>query len=281
MLAVMVLVTSTAVAAPTRKVTPDKFSSAAGDTFRRAMEAEDAGDLTLATALYKKSLALAVHPSTVYNLASIEGRDGKIEDAIADYEVYLALAPNASDASQVRAKLKELEQTPATVTVTFDPTADPTYAYVLADGAIVKRPGEAASTGKLEIKLARGTHIIELQSGVGSDAQRVSTVPGQVITVQLGESVARGNVAITGDAELTIEGVKSGHGRIKLAPGKRILHVFDGRWQCPSITVVAPATGDIAYVLVKPIGWRLSEGPKADGRACRKQQIVQQKLTFK
>ena len=283
--ALVLALSASAHAAPSRKTKPDKFTRAAAESFRRAMEAEDEGRLRDAIGMYEQSLRLTIHPNTAFNLASVNERDGNIADAIIDYEMYLALAPNAPDAAKVRAKINELEKRPAILQLTTDESFDPSRAYVILDGVVVKRPGDFARPKRgekitFDLKVGRGRHIVDVVSVLSQGQYSFDTVPGQTLSasnVSDHSNVVDGNVVISLATQFAIsEAVLTVNKRIKLPGGKQVIPVSYAERECPPATIDVPTNDDVVFVfakLLEPVG-------RSHPEVCPKYQLLTSTLRF-
>src|SRR5688572_4563087 len=156
-----------------RKAAPDKFTKAAGEAFRAANAADQKGDLPPALGLYQKAFAISPHEATIFNIADVERRLGKLTDAIRSYETYLAIAPEAADRKTVEAVLHKLSTTPGSVFVMTGPPSDPksidlATAYILFNAKVMVKPGtpqtEAVDAGTnrgFELTVAPGTYYVD------------------------------------------------------------------------------------------------------------------------
>lgn len=282
-LVVLVALSGSVVAAPVRKAASDKFTRAAGEAFKRAVEFEDKGNLTQAIAMYRTSLQLMMHPNTVYNLAALDESSGQIAEAIAHYEMYLVLAPNAADAKAVRAKINELAKRPATLTVLIREGIDPKDAYVILDGAIIKKPGELVRRGDkkltFDVSVAGGKHSLELFTVLGSGMEDVTVTPGQKVTKELFDTgMTGGNIAVMAEYPFSMGKAYDGHGRFTAPAGKQLMKLEFGERECPPVTVDIPSNDDVAYVYIKPLEPDVSLGSSA--WHCRKHEIIQRRLKF-
>lgn len=81
----------------------------AREWFARAEAAENAGKDFEAVRAYSCSMRMAVHPSTLYNLARVAERSGDAELALKSYQAYLVLKPETEDKEAVKAKIRDLQ----------------------------------------------------------------------------------------------------------------------------------------------------------------------------
>ncbi|HEY4176488.1 MAG TPA: tetratricopeptide repeat protein [Kofleriaceae bacterium] len=282
---VITFLAATAWAGPARKAKPDKFARAAGELFNMATAAEDVNDLKKAAELYKKSLQLVVHPSTIYNLASVLERSHEMYEALIDYELYLELDPTATDAAAVRAHVAELEKRPAKLQFEGGEESDPKEMYVLVDGAIVKRPGDLVRKGtekvRFELALAGGSHDVDIVTPVGYQGGASSFTAGANFNERLEAPFPHtGNLAFASPHDFTVGPFDnytnaSSHGRITIPPGKQALAVHDGDRECAPILVDAPNNDDTLFIYIKQVG-----PDDVGATSCRKHDVVQVRLKF-
>ena len=274
-----------------RKATSDKFTKAAGEAFRDALAADQAGDLRTALGLYLKAYGISPHPSTIYNIADVQRRLQLFPDALKSYETYLALAPAADDRRDVEATIDKLARTPGTLHLLTADASDPNAvdwksAYVLIDGEIKLRPGAAPQPQKeygnqlgFALPIPAGTHMVDVVTPithghqtcrveVGSrGACRLTAKPR--IDGRLVVNASARNLSVRADAKdrLSLSGL-----RVELPPGKRKLIVRDRSFECRPISVDLPAGGDVQYVFVATTEYEFER--------CRALDVKQQRLAF-
>jgi tetratricopeptide (TPR) repeat protein len=274
-----------------RKGTSDKFAKAAGEAFRDALTADQAGDLRTALGLYQKAYGISPHPSTVYNIADVQRRLQLFPDALKSYETYLALAPAADDRRDVEATIDKLARTPGTLYLLTADASDPNAvdwksAYVLVDGEIKLRPGAAPQPQKehgnqlgFALAIPAGTHIVDVVTPIthGHQTCRVEVgsrgacrltakprIDGRLVVNASSRSLS---VRAEFKDRLSISG-----SRVELPPGKRKLLVRDRSFECRPIPVELPAGGDVQYVFVATAEYEFER--------CRALDIKQQRLAF-
>ena len=277
-----------------RKAPPPQVVKAAGQAFTAAVTADEAGDLRGAVKLYEHAFELAPHPNIAFNLGDVLARDGQADDAMHAFTMYLALAPDAADRVAVTARIAKLRAVPATLTFAEKPPADRSDrdlhdlvdAYILVDGAIVKplgvAPGKIAnpSWSGFEVKIPGGKHTADIVSAVtyGHD-DRCDAPPGRgTMCLPWLPALVPGNVVISvSDTELRVEAAPDGPAldgkRSALPPGKHLLAVRDGYFECAPVLVDAPKGDDVRFVYVST---RESPGLQR----CRAITVTQQLLKF-
>lgn len=277
-----------------RKAAPDRITKAASKAFKEAMAAEDKSDLETAEDLYEKAFKISPHAATAFNLAEVNVQRGDLHDAAEFYHLYLALAPAAPDRKEIEALIAELLRRPGTIELWWlaADTFDPAESYVLIDGDIVLKPGEAAkvlTTGKrsqLAFPARAGEHVVEIVTPISYDAT--------VVDVPLGGSVGRkidvpprvdGNLIASAPHPITIDvGTRSVkvHGERLVAPtGTYLLGVDDGSpaRECPPVSITTPRAGEVAYIHIMPV--ELPKLPMLHApRRCRKLATKQHRLVF-
>jgi len=254
---VLVLLAAVAEAGPRRKQAPTKLEKAAGRAFDQALEAENRGDLEDAATLYEKSLVLAAHPFTVFNLAEVRAAQGHAFDAIVLYETYLALEPTTRDRAVVEAVVKELWKKPTTLEIAWGrrPTMDPSTAYVIVDGKIVSKPGSLKSAATLRIPVAAGVHSIDVVSDVSYYGDVVTIGHGKTFQITVNAPTrVDGNVVVRASEHLKIYVDKlvmfGGGVRQAASPGPQRVRVGDRNFECPPATLQIAKGDTITYLHV-------------------------------
>lgn len=290
-LVVVALLAGVAAAQP-KKAPPDRFAKAASDSFRAALDADQANDLPTALGLYQKAFAISPHPSTAYNIADIFRRQGKLTDAITFFEVFLALSPSPKEARDVEEIIAKLAATPAVMKLESSPPSDPrsvdlASAYVLVNGEIVKRAGEPAAfdprsnAPRVELSVPGGPEQqIDVVTPLSYGHVRCRLPPGEAsqctITMEprIDGSLVFSSNSERRDIELRIGPKKDvSHERVKMKPGKQRLEIRDGNLECPSITTEVPKGTDVQFVYldVTPTNFHLH---------CRPFKVKQHTLKF-
>lgn len=287
---VLLALTANAGAESKRKGTPDKYAKAASAAFLEAVAAEERGDLQAASDLYAKAFEIAPHASTAYNLASVLLRSDRVTAAITYFDLYLAMAPQASDQQQVRAVLTSLETRPVTIEIKSTDGAreriDLTTAYILVDGDIISRPGGKAP---FVVKLSPGRHRIDVVTAITSSNVELELEPGQPDDELRIKATPRrdGNVIYSARTSITAfintkgaaeKRVTSG-AEVSLPPGTHRIGLAT-RYECPPIAVTVPKGDDLAYVYAEELQALPPVVASSFPTRCRKLVIKQHKLTF-
>lgn len=281
--------------APKRKTAPDRFAKAAGEAFVAATAADQRGDLPTALGLYQKAFAISPHPSTIYNIADVERRLGRLADSIHSYETYLAIMPDASDRKIVEAVLEKLQATPGSVFVVSGVASDPrsidlATAYILFDGKIMVKPGtkqtQAVDGGPnpgFELTVPPGDYDLDAITPLTYGISHCKVRPGERVVCHVSAPPRiDGNVVISGaDEHLTIlverqekrRNATRMQKRIELPPGRTRLFVRDGSYECPPLALDAPRGGDVAYSYIDDV-------ERTSVPRCRTHVITQHRLKF-
>lgn len=250
----------------------------AGDLFAAAEAADKRGDLSGAISSYKRSFELAEHPNTAYNLADAYERNKNYSDAILYYELYLVLAPKAGDMAKVRKKITSLESRPTTFEIESDKSA-----YVIVDGAIVKKPGGT----RVDIKLVPGYHTIDVVTPDGYASEEVEvrrsggTKPYQPGIESRPDSTAIVSVAVV-NAYQGREKIDKSAKPLVLPTGKTAIAVYDNWRECTPVIVDVKGGSTVSYVHIAPA--EVDNSPRSStrsGERCRKLKVTQHALTFK
>jgi hypothetical protein len=274
-----------------RKATPDRFTKAAGEAFREAVAADQAGDLKAALGLYQKAYAISQHPSTIYNIADVQRRLSQYADAVKSYETYLALLPAADDRREVEALIDKLASSPGTLYLLTASAADPNAvdfkaAYVIVGGEIKIRPGTAPQPqpeygGQIgfAIPMPGGTYIVDVVTPIthGHQTCRVDIGGRGACRVTAKPRVDGRLVVNASDRVLTVRADPKQRGsltgqRVELPAGKHKLLVRDRSFECRPIPVELPAGGDVQYVFVATTEFEFER--------CRSLDIKQHRLRF-
>jgi hypothetical protein len=290
----LALMASTVAAAPKRKPVPDKFVQAASKAFGEGVAAEDKGDLDAAIALYSRAFEISPHPSAAFNLAEVQVRKGLIGAALASYEVYLALAPTADDRKQIEALIVELATRPQPVELWWDakdPVDAPAVedAYVLLDGDIVFKPGEAKAVDRgahraVLVKAPPGPHTIDVVTAISFATLAIEVPverdPGHQLRLP---SRVDGAMIISAPHPLGVtfrtKPLAVGGERLPAPSGVHLLAVHDSTYECPPVPITVPSNGEVAYTHVMAL-----ELPKLPvlhrPERCRKLAVKQRRLAF-
>ncbi len=264
----------------------NQTSPAAGDMFARAEEADGKGDLDRAIDLYERSFRAAPHANTAYNLADALERDKRFTDAILYYELYLTLSPKATDRAKVRKRITSLESRPTTFEISGDGSdggVDLRTAYVIIDGAIVKKPGGS----RVDINLTPGFHTIDIvtPTGIASDEVEVRRTGGSKPYQVVAPPAADGNAVISTsivEAAFAKERIERTAKRLAMPAGKQLVAVYDNRSECAPITVDVKGGTTVTYVHVSlATADHSSRGALKFPEHCRKLRVTQHALTFR
>jgi hypothetical protein len=273
-----------------RKGTPDRFTKAAGEAFREALAADEAGNLKVALGLYQKAYAISQHPSTIYNIADVQRRLAEYAHAVKSYETYLALLPGAADRRDVEALIDKLTRSPGTLYLLTANAADPNAvdfkaAYVLVGGEIKIRPGTAPQPqpeygGQIgfAIPMPGGVHMVDVVTPITHGYQTCHVeIGGRGICRITAKPRVDGRLVVNAsDRALSVRTdpkQRSVTGqRVELPAGKHKLIVRDRSFECRPIAVELPAGGDVQYVFVSTTEFELER--------CRSLDIKQHRLGF-
>jgi hypothetical protein len=273
---------STALAEPARKSSPDRYARAAGEAFAAAAQAEDRGDLDAAAHLYAKAYEISPHPSTIFNLAQVQARQGRAFDAAVSYELYLALAGAAPDRAEVERMIAEMLARKQSVEL-FTSTIDLATAYVIVDGVIALRPGEAkpvqlGGDQRLKVEMAAGVHHVDVVTALSLGSAEVKLAYEGISAPPRVD----GNV-IAASPEISL--AYRGHHlpffahRFTADPGRQTLAIYDRTYECAPLSIDVPKNGDVVYAYVAPV--ELPYLGAANGpERCRKLEYKTLRLTF-
>lgn len=278
-----------------RKTAPDKFAKAAGEAFTAATVADQKGDLPTALGLYQKAFAISPHPSTIYNIADVQRRLGRLAAAIRSYETYLAITPEAADRKVVETVLAKLSATPGSVFVMTGQPSDPKSidlgtAYILFDGKIRVKPGtpttQAVDGGQnpgFELTIAPGKYRLDAVTPLTYGTATCLVPPGERVVCHVAAPPRiDGNVVISGDDDtLTIvpDREQTRHRdtqmlkRSERSAGRTRMFVRDGSYECAPLAIDVPGGGDLAYSFVRKV--EPSSVPR-----CRTLVVTQHRLKF-
>lgn len=115
-----------------------------------------------AKASFEEAFEAIPNPVVLVSIAECQKRLGEAAEAVATFERYLEMKPDAKDRASVEEKIEEIKNLPATLEIFTDPP-----------GAAVRIDGE--DTGKstpAEIELAPGEHSVELTVSSGESVTR-------------------------------------------------------------------------------------------------------------
>ena len=150
------LLTASSVWAQTAKAQPNEEAKKRARTaYGRGQELYKAEKYQEAEASFLEAFESVPNPVVLLSIGETQKKLGRPADAVATFERYLEMRPEAVDRPEIEKKISELRATPATLVVTSDPS-----------GAAIRVDG--TETGKVtpaEIELAPGQHKIGLSLG--------------------------------------------------------------------------------------------------------------------
>ncbi len=254
--------------------TPRNTDVEAKRLFLRGIELADRGVWAEALEAFRGSLALAVRPSTVFNVGNALYRLGRTREAIESFRRYLEVSDPKAD-RKMRDRTQELLKVSLAALVSFELTLSPEDAVVKVDGA--PEPGRGKSR---LLVLDAGQHRVEVAAeGWVSSSFDVSAGSGEKLarTVALAREIREGTLAIATsveDAMIKVDAKSEGIGQVelKLAPGRHVVEV-EAKGYAPSkqdvkiergaraelhVTLVAlppPAPAEEPGLLSKPVFW--------------------------
>ncbi|MEO8550000.1 MAG: tetratricopeptide repeat protein, partial [Kofleriaceae bacterium] len=132
------------------KPAPDKFAARAAAMFDKAVAAEQANNWREAIEDYEQAFELSPHPNTVFNIASLYADHDEDKRALEAFQLYLDLAPQATDRASVEQRMTAILAKKKTITLDASHGLELAEAYVLVDGEIVARPRQIKD-GKLSL----------------------------------------------------------------------------------------------------------------------------------
>lgn len=275
-LVICLLFAASAVAAPPpgpvarRKAASDKYPLEALSKFVEATIADKANDWQQARNRYEEANAVSPQPNTYYNLADLQRRMERIEDAIKSYKKYLELAAGAPDRAEVEKLIAELENAPAFVTIDGE-----------EPGAIILLDGKLLGPSPQTLRVPAGKHAAERIGPTLYDGTQFEVGPGDVEHVMLHRSrgEASGNVVISSGPGFSASGSWNDGGRrwtfpgrITLPPGRySTLPWNDSRRSCNPIAFEVAAGKHLTHVYV-------DTDPAQARHGCQTLRITQQKL---
>jgi tetratricopeptide (TPR) repeat protein len=271
-------------AADPHKPAPDKFAASAATIFDKAVAAESAHHWRNAIELYHQAYDLSPHPNAIFNVAALEAEHGDVEPALVAYQIYLELAPAASDRAQVEARMAELiaQKRPRMLVVGRGLVLED--GYVIVDGDIVARPGQIRD-GKLELAYGRGRHWVAVVTPIsygatafGETGEYGDTEHSVIVN---GQNRADGNLLALLDYDYAaeLEGKPVSHEGVRMTakPGAHWLKVRDRKHECAPVKLDLPGGEDVQFVYVAPTEWFDHQ----ELERCRAYGPKQQRLRFK
>jgi hypothetical protein len=123
----------------------------------------------VAQAAFEEAFANVPNPIVLVSIAESAAKQGRVDVALAAYDKYLQLRPDAPDRADVEQKRSALAQTPGEITLTSEPPG----ADVTVDGQPTGKRTPAL------LQLSPGEHRIELAlAGHAADPQELDVAPG-------------------------------------------------------------------------------------------------------
>jgi hypothetical protein len=197
----------------------------ARDAFEQGIRALEAQRYVDALAAFEESYRLRPSPVALYNVAVAQRGLGRIRDAIATFERYLAAPERGIDRARLATIRSELDALRAQV-VSLRLTLSPSTATLLVDG----RPVTNATSNALE--LDPGRHIIEVSAeGYRTSRREVDLRPGSTVVLDVTlESLGLGRLVVQASvptAVIRIDGREVGQGSVDrlIAPGEHEVEV--------------------------------------------------------
>jgi len=187
--------------------------------FAAAQEAERRKDWQGAIHHYLRANSLKAHPFAVYNVAVNYERLGKLREAAAWYERYLASITEPSERERVQREMDELVVRPAPLTVRSAPAGARVYIDAVPAGVT---PHQGTIRG--------GFHRVSVDLGGGRRDQRDVTVEyAEPVTLDFALPDATGTIFVRGPqgAVIFIDEREAGRvpARLALAPGPHLVRV--------------------------------------------------------
>lgn len=234
--------------------TPRNTDAEAKRLFLRGLELADRGVWAEALDAFRGSLALAVRPSTVFNVGNALYRLGRTREAIESFRRYLEVSDPRAD-RKMRERTEELLKVSLAALVSFELTLSPEDALVKVNGA--PEPGSGKSR---LIVLDAGKHRVEVAAeGWVSESFDVSAGAGEKVarTVALVREIREGILVVTtsvDDAMIKVDAKSEGIGQVelKLAPGRHVVEV-EAKGHAPSkqdVTITRGARSELRVTLV-------------------------------
>jgi hypothetical protein len=219
---------------PVREARAQRAPSAARDAFERGVSALEAQRYVDALASFEESYRLRPSPIALYNIAvSLRGL-GRIRDATATFERYLAAPERGLDRGRLQSIRAEIDELRRQV-VTLRLTAQPRDATLLVDGRPLQpsqAPGPAVEPGSVSAELDPGRHVIEVSAeGYRTSRREVELRSGATVVLDVTlESLGLGRLVVTPsvpDALVRVDGRVWGVGPVDrlIAPGEHEVEV--------------------------------------------------------
>lgn len=237
-------------APPKRKPASLAYAPEALSRFVDALMLDKAGDLRDAAHMYEKANQAGPQANTFYNLADVERRRERYQDAIEAYTKYLELAPDAADRKEVDRAIQTLKATPFLAVIDgFAPDA-----IVLVDGVLI-------GPSPVVIQLASGAHHVDRISPTGYRGTNIVAKPGDNDHVVMNpiddDEPNPGNVVLAGSPAIrSIGGWKDKvtgveyriPERFTLEPGHYETDLFGDRRACEKVVFDVPKANGLLYV---------------------------------
>ena len=266
----LVFASSVAAAAPpvkpVRKPAPTSLRADRLGTFADAVIADKQGDYDAAISRYRSADNGENHPAIVYNIADLERRRERYEEAIRHYKKYLELAPNARDRAAVQRLIDQLAKTPMTIVVDGEDL-----------DAVVFIDGKPAGPSPLVTSLPDGEHVVDR---IGPASFRHEWVMARPLGYQhiTNRSDETGNVVVS----TTLRSYNSWrdgntqfetNARFSLPPGRYETSLVRPGYACSPLTFQVPPDG-LVYVFIEAARDRR-------GDKCIPIKVTAQKIQFK
>jgi hypothetical protein len=141
----------------------------AREAYAQGQRAFAQGEFAVAQAAFEEAFANVPNPIVLVSIAESAAKQGRVDVALAAYDKYLRLRPDAPDRADVEEKRSALAQTPGEITLTSEPPG----ADVTVDGQPTGKRTPAL------LQLSPGEHRIELAlAGHAADPQALDVAPG-------------------------------------------------------------------------------------------------------
>ena len=254
---------------PVRKPAPVDLPADRLSYFADAVIADKAGDLDTAVNRYRSAMSNGdkEHAAIVYNIADLDRRREKYEDAIKGYKKYLELAPDAKDRAAVQKLIEEIAKTPMTIVVDGEDL-----------DAVVFIDGKPAGPLPVVQSLTDGDHVIDVIGPATYKHDYVMARPlAQGHLTAYSNEREAGNVVIATSARYG-GGWRDGeieyrvNDRITLKPGRYDTYFQEPGRACSPLSFQVPADG-LVYVFV--------DAPReAERGKCMPIKVTAQKIQF-
>jgi tetratricopeptide (TPR) repeat protein len=163
-------VAQAAAPAPAKPAEPTlEAKERARTSYTRGQEAFNRGDYAYAQAAFEEAFANVPNPIVLLSVAESAAKAKRIEIALAAYDRYLQLKPDAADRADVEQRRASLAASPAQLSITSDPAG----AEVWVDG---QATGHKTPT---QFEVSPGAHqVLLVLAGYESDALPLQAAPG-------------------------------------------------------------------------------------------------------